>query len=664
MNRSVTAAVLVLLAWYPAQADVKLPAVFGDHMVVQRGIPLPVWGSAAPGEKVAVKIAGQERTTEADAQGRWKVKLDAVESASPVEMTVAGKNTITLRDVLVGDVWLCSGQSNMEWPTRAAMDGEKEAASANEPQIRLFQVPRKASGEPQDDVQAQWVVCSPQTVAGFSAVGYFFGREVQHRLKVPIGLINSSWGGTAAEPWTDMASLKGIPALAPMVQRYEADVRDLPKARQEYEAKLKVWEEQTRVKDPGNTGEKNGWAAPKLDTSDWATMSLPVKWENAGLKIDGAIWFRKEIDAPDAWESKELVLKLGSIDDRDTTYVNGQQVGGIGEETPGGWARPRVYTVPAGLVQKGRCVVAVRVFDTGGEGGFGGPASEMNLGPAGGSSVVSLSGEWKYKVEYRVEPKPAVPPPPEPAAPNQPGSPANLYNGMIHPLVPFGIKGVIWYQGESNADRAYQYRVLLPAMIGGWRKAWGEGDFPFLIVQLANFMARVEQPVQASAWPELREAQSMTAKNVPNTGIAVAIDIGVADDIHPKNKQEVGRRLALAAMKIAYGQPLVCSGPVYRSMEVKGDKIVLHFDSVGGGLKAGGDKLLGFAIAGADKKFVAAEAKIEGGTVVVSGQDVALPVAVRYAWADNPEATLYNDEGLPASPFRTDDWPGVTADRK
>jgi len=492
-------------------ADVRMPSIFGDNMVLQRGTALPIWGWAEPGEKITVEIAKQSATATADQSGRWMVKLKPLSAGGPHELIVSGRNRLVFRNVMVGEVWICSGQSNMEWPVAASLNGSQEQAAANYPLIRLFTVKHKVSTTPQQDPEGKWDVCSPQTVGGFSGVGYFFGREIHKRLGVPVGLIQSAWGGTPAEAWTSKSVLEADPELKPIVERWDQALAQYPTAVERYKQQLADWEKS-------------------------------------------------------AAQARE----------------------------------------------KG-------------------------------------------------EPEPKKPNPPEDPKTN-PWLPAGLYNGMICPLIPFAIRGVIWYQGESNADRAYQYRRLFPAMIKCWRKAWGK-EFPFLFVQLANFMEAKPEPVD-DAWAELREAQLMTL-SLPKTGMAVAIDIGEANDIHPKNKQDVGLRLALAAMKVAYGRNLVHSGPIYKSMKVEGNKIRLWFDNVGSGLVAKGDGVLkGFAIAGEDRKFVWAEAKIEGNTVVVWSEKVPKPVAVRYGWSCNPVCNLYNAEGLPASPFRTDDWPGITFGKK
>jgi sialate O-acetylesterase len=419
------------------------------------------------------------------------------------------------------------------------------------------------------------------------------------------------------------------------------------------------WEQKNTVVDTGNEGVGRGWAGPELDDSDWKTMELPQYWEKAGLDVDGAIWFRRTLEIPADWTGRDLVLTLGSIDDFDTTYFAGAQVGATGRETPGYWSHPRRYTLPGSAVRAGRTVIAVRVFDRAGEGGFGGPASAMRLELAAGDGAqpILIAGTWRYQIERGV---PSVTPDwgSQPVAPDQQGAPTTLYNAMIAPLTPYAIRGAIWYQGENNAGRAFQYRTLFRALIRDWRRAWGLGDLPFDFVQLANFMARPEQPGE-SEWAELREAQAMALVE-PNTGMATAVDIGEAGDIHPLNKQEVGRRLALVALARTYGQAIEYSGPVYRSHAAKGAKVRLRFDHAAGLAPRDGTAIKGFAVAGGDRHFVWAQALIDGDSIVVWSDTVPKPVAVRYAWADNPDANLVNGAGLPAPPFRTDDWPGIT----
>lgn len=500
-----------------AQADVTLSGMFTDNMVLQRGTEIPIWGMAALGEEVSVSAAGQTKTATADADGKWMVRLDPIEIAEPFTVTVSGNNEITLQNVVMGEVWVCSGQSNMVWTVANSVNGAEEVANANFPMIRLCQIPRKTAIEPVDQVEAAWVECSPETVPSFSGVGYFFGRDLHQALGVPVGLISTNWGGTPAEAWTSREKMEGDPDYAEMYEWWEATIERYPEALEKYR-----------------------------------NETLPE------------------------WEKKVEEAKAA------------------GETPP---RRPRA-----------------------------------------------------------------------PAGPDYYRRPSNLFNGMIHPLIPYAIRGATWYQGEANASAdgggrtgAWQYRKLFPTMIEDWRERWGY-DFPFAWVQLANFRA-IEEAPGPSAWAELRESQTLTL-SLPNTGQALAIDVGEEGNIHPKDKQTVGHRLALWARDEVYGEDIVSSGPMYESMTVEGNRVRLSFTSTADGLQIGvtenapeGSPLLGFQIAGEDRQWVWADAEIDGDTVVVWSEDIAEPVAVRYAWANNPVANLYNSAGLPAVPFRTDDWP-------
>jgi sialate O-acetylesterase len=650
----------VLVVAISADAEVRLPAIISDNMVLQQGMKVRIWGNANAGEHVAVTFDKKTSNITADAQGRWQVLIGPFKAGGPYELTVKGDNVLTIKNVLVGEVWLCSGQSNMEWPLVNTTGGAEAVAQAKNPEIRLFTVEKHTSTSPLTDVEGHWVVTTPDDAAHFSAVGYFFGRELYEHLKVPIGLINSSWGGTPAEAWTSHEALLSSPELKSILDRYESSLNALPETKATYAQALAQWEEKNLYIDSGNKGEALGYADPSTSTTDWSQMDLPKQIEAAGLLIDGAIWFRKVVELPAEWSGKDLVLNLPPIDDQDVTYFNGAKIGSVGRETPNSYMVPRKYVVPGSLVRAGRNVIAVRVFDSAGEGGFG-RGGAMSVGPAGAaeSSLISLRGTWDYKVELALEPKhPDWGSRPEAVGVSNQNNPSVLYNAMIAPLVPFAIRGAIWYQGESNAGRAYQYRTLFPIMIRNWRTAWGQ-EFPFYFVQLANWHASKAQPDE-SDWAELREAQTMTLRE-PQTGMAVIIDIGDENDIHPRNKLDVGRRLAAWALAGTYGQKVIPSGPLFDKYTIEGDKVRIRF-KYGSGLKTiDGGPVKGFAIAGEDHRFVWADARIDGDTVIVSSPTVPKPVAVRYGWADNPIANLYNNAGLPASPFRTDDWPGVTA---
>jgi len=645
-----------------AFADVRVPAIIGDNMVLQQGKKIRIWGWANPNEKVSVVFASQKANAVADVSGHWQTLLGPVKAGGPFELTISASNTLTIKNVLVGEVWICSGQSNMEWPLINSQNGADAVAQANYPEIRLFTVQKTTSSTPLDDVKGQWIVTTPDKVGQFSAVGYFFGRELYQKLNVPVGLIHTSWGGTPAEAWTSNDALATTSDLQPILARYQEGLKNVGERQQEYARRLAEWSQKNLYQDEGNKGEALGYAASQTNTADWPTMNLPQYFETAGLKMDGAIWFRKEIEIPQSWAGRSLELNLAAIDDFDTTYFNGTKVGGIGSETPNSYNVPRHYKIPAELVRAGKNVIAVRVFDSAGEGGFG--AGTMSLRPSEGpEEAVSLGGPWSYKVELALTPKsPDWGSRPEAAGPTNQNSPSVLYNAMIAPLTPLSIRGAIWYQGESNAGRAYQYRTLFPTMIRNWRNAWGEGDFPFYYVQLANFQPIKDAPGE-SEWAELREAQTLTLHE-PQTGMAVIIDIGEAKDIHPRNKVDVGHRLALWALANTYGEKIEYSGPLFQSFSIEGDKLRVKFRHAAGLKTSDGGAPKGFAIAGEDHKFVWADARIEGDEVVLSSKEVTKPIAVRYAWADNPVCNLYNTIGLPASPFRSDDWPGVTISRR
>ncbi len=646
-------------------ARISLPAVFTDHLVLQRRKPVVVWGTAQAGETVRVEIAGASATARADATGAWRVSLPAMEAGGPHVLVASGERsaTATVRDVLVGEVWLCSGQSNMEWPSSISGFSEADLAGATHAGIRLLKVPVTGSDVPRADVLAAWAACTPDAVLGFSGVGYAFGLHLHQVLGVPVGLIHCALGGSDAAQWTRLEVLRAHPWLLPIAQRYDAAGPHLPPDSPEIRARYVEWEKTARHQDPGNAGEPKGWATPDHADADWETMRLPTTWEATGLDIDGAVWFRLAVEVPPAWKSKDLTLSLGPIDDFDTTYVNGERVGAIGKEVPNAHQVPRVYTVPARLVRAGRNVIAVRVFDHFGSGGICGTAAQMLLHPVGSpEQAIRLSGNWRYRIELRLEP--LRNPPPEPASTESPWQTERLYNAMIHPIAGFALRGAIWYQGETNAGRAEQYRVLLGAMVADWRRAWKD-DFAFLQVQLAPWMARKADPVE-SEWAELREAQAMLAREMPGVGMASIIDNGDGPDIHPRNKALVGHRLALQALGRVYEQTIPHHGPRMRSWAVEGPAIRIRFDvgAFGGVLTHGTEPLSGFAIAGEDRRFVWAEARIDVDSVLVSSPAVAKPAAVRYAWADNPACSLMNPVGLPAEPFRTDVWPGLTAGKR
>ncbi|NII82273.1 MULTISPECIES: sialate O-acetylesterase [unclassified Pedobacter] len=655
--RSILLIVLLLFTSQFIQAKILLPSVFGNNMVLQQKTNAAIWGQADAGKAVKVTVSWNKINygAIADANGNWKIKVATPGYGGPYTITISDGELLVLNNILIGDVWICSGQSNMEMPLAGwgkILNYEKEIAEAKFPDIRLLQVDHVTSNSPINDAKVAndgWQECSPKYIAGFSSTAYFFAREVYEKTKIPIGLIHTSWGGTIAEAWTSAESLKKMADFSAAVDKFQKSAKNPSTV--SYEERLQNWTKMTMDKDSGNLDGQMKWAL--TESANWKNMTLPTLWEDAALKnLDGVVWFTKKITIPENWKINEAKLNLGTIDDNDITFINGVKVG----ETVG-YNIGRTYTIPANLLKVGENVITVRVFDSGGGGGLYGDTKELNL-TNGSSEKISLAGEWKYKIGLdfkNIEPKPFEE--------NGPNRPTVLYNAMIHPYQQFSIKGAIWYQGEANADRAYQYRELFPTMIKDWRQKWAQGDFPFYYVQLANFMQVDNVPVE-SAWAELREAQQKTLA-LPNTGMATIIDIGDAKDIHPKNKQEVGRRLALIALAKTYGQKINYSGPVYQSNKIEGKQILLTFVNSQNGLKAAdGAALTGFAIAGADKKFYWAKASIRGNQIIVSSDQVANPVAVRYAWGNNPVCNLVSNDGLPASPFRTDTWPGLTFGKK
>lgn len=649
-------------------ADVSLPSIFSNNMVLQQQKPIRVWGWADAGEKVTVEFGGESQSTVADKHNKWAVTLSPCEASNrPAVLRVIGNNTIAFKNVLVGEVWVCSGQSNMVWKVRYCDNAKKEIAEADYPEIRLYSVSREVSVAEAENCRGQWVECSPTVVRNFSAAGYYFGREIHKNLKVPIGLISSNWGGTKIEAWMPMERLEKIASMAKRVVHtkkltnpatFQSKVREYKRKAKEH--KTNYSQTVQKAEDPELAAK---YSSSEFNDSAWKTMHLPCTWTQGGLAdYDGYVWFRKSIEIPDTWAGRDIVLKLGPVDEVDVTWFNGVKVGGKGSVIPRDtrfWKVARIYRVPGKYVKAGKNVIASRVADTYDRGGFWGlSASEMYCQLADQSKQealkISLAGKWKYLPTERL--------PKAPANPSHPNLCSMLYNGMIHPLVPFGVRGVIWYQGESNAGRGYQYRELMPALIESWRQKWDDQSMVFIQTQLANFQPRAIDPVE-SAWAELRESQLLTALNDPKGGMAVTIDIGDADDIHPRNKQDVGKRLALIARKVAYKQDISYQGPVFKAFQIRGKEIRLKFSSVFEGLVARGGTLKGFAIAGEDKEFVWAKARIEGEEVIVSSDQIANPVAVRYGWSDNPECTLYNKAGLPATPFRTDNWKLSTLDK-
>lgn len=622
-----------------------LHPLFSDHAVLQRDRPVTIWGWADPGTEVTIRFAEQTQQAIAGPDGRWANVLEPLAASSKglkleVETNKPGLKAI-IDDVLVGDVWLCSGQSNMEMGIMLCNEDD-EIARADHPHIRLLTVPHKTAFSPRETFSADWKPCSPEalrdgTWGGFSAAAYFFGKKLHQELGVPIGLIHSSWGGTVAEAWTSAPALKDFPEFKPILAEVSAIAASTaadPDA--EY---LDAW---FLKHDPGT---QQGWFKMNADASAWREVDLPGSWSDCGIPgYEGVVWAQRHIELPAAWADLPLVVRVGEISDNDTTWLNGTVIGRTNY-----FGVPRSYQIEAGIAKPGTNTITLRVTNIGG-GGILTEKAPMIIHPADDeSAAIPLAGKWRMQETAKLADTGK-------AMVGNPNIPSVLYNGMISPLAPAALTGVIWYQGESNASQAEQYRKLLPTLIGDWRTRFQRDDLAFHIVSLANYQAPHEQP-RDHPWAELREAQAMTAKNVPHCGLAVAIDIGDAADIHPKNKRDVGKRLALSALAKTYGKPIAGSGPWFRAMSAKDGHIRIGFDHTEGGLQLKGDSTRSFAIAGNDRRFVWANAVIDGDSVIVSSPTVPDPIAVRYAWDTHPQACLYNGAGLPAVPFRSDDWP-------
>jgi sialate O-acetylesterase len=641
-NLKLLSCIFLLLLCGKLSAKVILPRLISDGIVLQRDIKIPIWGWADIGEEVTVSFNGNTYIAKTGAEKKWKVMLDPVKAGGPFEMKIVGTNIITIKNILIGDVWLCSGQSNMEYELyKSAERYSKEIATSANNQIRHFQVKRRIGFNTSNDIESVngWQAASPATAPNFTAVGYFFAKELYKKYKVPIGIINSSFGGTPAEAWMNENALKDFPNYYANAIKYK-DAALVDKITEQDKGMVDNWYKQVNEGDIG-TAEK--WYDTNYNSSDWKTMQMPSFWQDQGLSdVDaGVVWFKKEINIAAEDLGKNTLLKLGNIIQRDITYFNGVMVG-----TTGNKYLDRNYIIEAKLLKLGKNVITIRVLNESGDAGFiKDKPYELELH----NKTIDLKGDWQYKLSKSSKPLQRG------GITSFQKEPTSMYHGMLEPLVAYGIKGVIWYQGESNIGKNKEYHQLFSGLITQWRAEWGQGDFPFLFVQLANNNAPKRDPDESNL-AALQEAQQQTLA-LPNTGMAVANDVGEWNDVHPKNKLDVGKRLALVAQRVAYGdKKVVYSGPVYQSMKIAGNKIILKFDNIGSGLMAkNGGELKYFSVAGANKKFVWAKAKIVGNTITVRSDDITSPVAVRYAWADNPEgANLYNKEGLPASAFRTD----------
>ena len=632
-----------LLAAPAAQAQVRLPRLVSSGMVLQRDQPVRLWGWARPGEAVALTFQSKTYRATTDPSGHWQAQLPALKAGGPYELQIDASNHLVVKDILVGDVWLCSGQSNMETPMSRVRDRYPQVvAQATNPRIRQFEVPMAYafSGPKTDVTGGSWIPTTPQSVLKFSAVAYFFAMDLQAKYHVPIGIIKDAVGGSPAEAWLSADALRPFPAYAQQGAKYK-DSTLVASTKQRENAAVADWYQRLHQADQGEQPGQPKWSAPAYDASGWATLTMPGYWADQTPlgPANGVVWLRKEVNVPAALVGQPARLELGTLVDADSTYLNGQLVGTTGYQYP-----PRKYDFAPGVLKVGKNVVTVRLISNGGRGGFT-PGKEYRL--VAGEQTVDLKGLWQYKLGATL--------PPTPGTTTFQYQPGGLYNGMIAPVLPYAVKGVLWYQGESNTAHPQEYQALLTGLIADWRSHAGQPTLPFVYAQLPNFMAVKKEPSE-SGWAALRDAQRRTLA-VPHTSMAVLLDVGEWNDIHPLDKLTVGHRLALAAEKVAYGDAkVVASGPLYQSASTAGNKITLTFRDPGSSLVAkGGGPLTGFAVAGADQKFVWAQARIEGNKVVVWSDQVPAPVAVRYAWADNPEgANLYNQAGLPASTFQTD----------
>lgn len=636
---------LGLLATTAAPAQVRLPRLVSNGMVLQRDAPVRIWGWAKPGEEVSVAFQGKTYRATTGADGQWRVQLPAMKAGGPYELKIDASNHLVLKDVLLGDVWFCAGQSNMELPMRRVRDKyPQEVATANNPRIRQFDVPMRYDfrGPKSDVTGGSWVSVTPETVLGFSAVGYFFAKEINAKYQVPVGLIKVAVGGSPAEAWLSADALKQFPKYEQQAAPYK-DSAAVAGIQQRERAAVGEWYKRLHQADQGEAPGQVKWSSPGYDASAWPTMPVPGYWaEQTPLgMVNGVLWFRKEVEVPAGMAGQPGRLELGTLVDADSTYINGQLVGSTAYQYP-----PRKYDFGPGVLKAGKNVITVRLISNGGRGGF---TKEKTYQLTAGGQALDLRGPWQYKLGATM--------PPTPGTTTFQYQPGGLYNGLVAPALPYAIKGVLWYQGESNVGRPADYYALTSTLVQDLRTHFQQPNLPFLYVQLANINAAKKEPGESNQ-ALVRDAQRRLLA-LPRTGMAVITDVGEWNDIHPLDKQTVGHRLALAAEKVAYGDTkVVASGPLFQSMKIAGNQATLTFAGVGSGLEAkGGGPLDGFTVAGGDKKFVPAQARIEGNKVVVSSPQVAAPVAVRYAWADNPaDANLYNKEGLPASTFRTDEF--------
>ncbi|MEQ1554816.1 MAG: sialate O-acetylesterase [Ferruginibacter sp.] len=623
-----------------------MPKFFGDNMVLQRNGNIPIWGWAKANEKIVVQFNKQIKTTKADKAGKWMVHLDAEKEGGPYVLKIAGKNILEIKNVLVGDVWLCTGQSNMEWTVGQSNNAKKEIAGSNYPLIRHIKIQHAINSLPDDDVKdAFWKVCDTNTVADFTGVGYFFAKNIFDNIKVPIGLINTCWGGTNIETWISREGFESSTEFKEMIA-------GMPKISLDSISNLRDNGSTKRIESMQETKLKNidvlHFKDLSFDDTKWPIMNVPQVWEQQKLgEFDGIVWLRKSFILTSDDIKNGATISLAKIDDIDTTYINGIKIG-----TSSIWEANRNYSIENNILKEGINTIAVQVIDNGGGGGIWGESTQVNL--ALKNRTILLAGNWKYQVQSILK------------TPNQNSLPSLCYNAMIAPLIPYSFKGVLWYQGESNAKRSIQYRKAFPLLINDWRQKFMNDNAAFYFVQLATFFAGGNSN-EGCGWAELREAQTQTLE-LKNTGMVVTTDLVTnPKDIHPTNKQDVGKRLAAIALNNLYQKKMICTGPTYKTMEIKDNKIILSFDNIGSGLQTT-DKygyIKGFEIAGADNVFHFAQAFIKQNTIVLYSEKVINPIIANYGWmGDATECNLFNKEGFPAVPFRTMEIKNATEGEK
>jgi sialate O-acetylesterase len=647
-------------AQFPAESTATnqfpfVSTIFGDNMVLQRGKPDTIWGWSEPGDTVRVQIGDHTASAVAGADRRWQVSIKPPAAGGPYTVKITGRQTVEFHNVMVGDVWLCGGQSNMQFSLMGALTGAADAKAADYPNIRYFTVFGHPAYHHVNVIAGSWKVVSPETAGRMSAVAFYFARKVEQQIHVPIGIVVDAVGGTPAESWTSAAALRPL-------KDYDVPLAALDKIAAEGGTEYGNWV--MPWYDEYDTGLKQHWYAPDFDDSTWKQVTIPGAFADLGVPVTPAVaWFRKEIALPNPLPSGRALIFLGVIQRMDTVYINGVEVGGSA------WVEnPRMYFIRPGVLKPGKNIIAIRVFKTEPHGGFLSKpdmlrlmvGAQVTFPPVPGAAphaklTIPLAGEWKGMISVDARPPHALPISYE----NWPVMPTVLYLGMLEPIAPLSITGALWYQAEQNSPRGYEYRRLLPAMIGDWRNLFGQGDFPFYIVSLPAFEPRSPAPTD-DGWADIRESLAVTAETVPNSCLAVTIDTGDPNSIHARDKEPVGNRLALCALGKHYGKHVVYSGPTLKSVQKLPGALRLRFAHANGGLVAKGGKLEEFSVAGEDHKFYWADARIKGSTVIVSSPSVSNPVAARYAWQSNPAATLFNGAGLPAGPFRTDNWPLVT----